>query len=171
RRERKAKLASRRDGDHWLPETARQNRRRHSSVSGSDKVAIAHLAFAAGAPCPDRTIGLERQVMIRTARRNGDDRTQTDYLNRRGHALNPPCVKVAIKVPITQLAIQAVAPSPHFAVGLERQAVPKAACNRHDTAQTDYLNRRGQSFVSSGVKVAIAQLPSVAEAPGPYCAV
>ena len=41
RRERKAKFASRRDGNHWLTETARQNRRRHSSVSGGDKVAIA----------------------------------------------------------------------------------------------------------------------------------
>src|SRR5580765_2275743 len=98
------------------------------------KVAIAYFAIAAGAPCPEGTIGLERQVMIRTARCNSDDRTQTNYLNRRGHALNLVRVKVAIKVAIAQLAIKAVAPSPHCAVGLERQEVPKAAGNRHDTA-------------------------------------
>src|SRR5439155_1500306 len=60
---------------------------------------------------------------------------------------------------------------PYRAVGLERQAVLKAARNGHDRTQTAYLNRRGHSFVSGGVKVAIAQLTLAAPAPRPDCSI
>src|SRR6187200_3473109 len=135
---------SRRDGNHWLTETG-QFRRGHA-----DRVrVIAQLTILAIAPRPDHAIGLERQVMIMTAR-NGHDRVQTADLNPRGRA---PRVKVAI----AQLALIAEAPGPYCAVGLERQVMIITARNRRDSSQTAHLNRRGHD-----VKVAIAQLAIVA---------
>src|SRR6185369_10619130 len=145
----------------------------HSLVTGGVKVAIAQLTKVAGAPRPDRSIGLERQAVptaSHPAGSNRHDAAQTAYLDRRSHSL----VSGRVKVAIAQLALIAVAPGPYCAVGLECQAVRSATSNRCDASQTAYLNRRSHSAIAVseiGVKVAIAQLAVVAASPSPYCAV
>src|SRR6185369_12011218 len=76
----KAVVASRCDRNHWLTETAGQDRGGH----GVRVRAIAQLAIVASAPSPYCAVGLERQVMKITAR-NGHDAAQTADLNGRSH--------------------------------------------------------------------------------------
>src|SRR6185369_634768 len=130
------------------------------------KVAIAQLALVAISPRPYCAVGLERQAVV-VATSNRRDSSQSAHLNWRSHAVGG----IGVKIAIAQLALDAVAPSPHCAVGLNRQAVPRAASNRRDSSQSAYSNRRSHPLVSGGVKVAIAQLAKGAQAPSPYCAV
>src|SRR6185295_12495184 len=97
------------------------NRYSYSAISGGVKGAIAQLTRVAGTPCPDRTIGLERQA-VRKATRNRRDSSQSAHLHRYSYS----AISGGVKVAFPQLAVTAEAPRPDRSIGLERQAVIRA---------------------------------------------